>query len=76
MKIALLGFDVDGSNMGCQALVYSFLSLMDETYESNIEYYVFAYGDCDCVYLWYCCLQLRFSSNGGFLSAFAVSGAD
>lgn len=45
MKIALLGFDVDGSNMGCQALVYSFLSLMDEIYDCSIEYFVFVYGN-------------------------------
>lgn len=62
MKIALLGFDVDGSNMGCQALVYSFLSLMDETYESNIEYYVFAYGDCNLDHI-----RKRFSRHKFFL---------
>lgn len=47
MKIALLGFDIDGSNMGCQALVYSFLSLLSSVYKGDIEAVVFIYGDCD-----------------------------
>lgn len=47
MKIALLGFDVNGSNMGCQALVYSFLSLLSSLYNGKIRATIFSFGDCD-----------------------------
>lgn len=47
MKIALLGFDIDGSNMGCQALVYSFLSLLSSLYKDEIEAVVFCFGNSD-----------------------------
>lgn len=41
MKIGLLGFEFDSPNKGCEALGYSFVSLIKKNYPDKVEFYVF-----------------------------------
>lgn len=35
MKIGLMGFEFESANKGCEALVYSFLSIIEEKIEKR-----------------------------------------
>lgn len=42
MKIGLMGFEFDSANKGCEALVYSFLSILGETINDKVTIYNFS----------------------------------
>lgn len=44
IKIGALGFDFKCSNLGCEALSYSFFNLIDSICKTNVEVHVFAYA--------------------------------
>lgn len=45
MKMALLGFDFNCPNKGCEALSYSFVSMLSEMINEDLELHVFGYAD-------------------------------
>lgn len=44
MKIGLLGFVVEDANKGCEALTYSFLSMLDKMTNDDLEVHFFYPG--------------------------------
>lgn len=44
MKIGLLGFAIDDANKGCEALTYSFLSMLEEIIPGNNKYFFYFAG--------------------------------
>lgn len=44
MKIGMLGFSFKNANMGCEALTYSFIAMLNELYPKNLEVIDFTYG--------------------------------
>ncbi|HFU4216571.1 TPA: hypothetical protein ACGO8D_001941, partial [Streptococcus suis] len=42
MKIGLMGFEFESANKGCEALVYSFLSIIEEKIEKDSIIYNFS----------------------------------
>ena len=45
MKIGLFGFTMSHENMGCQALTYSFLTILDEIISAEDKIIIFSYSD-------------------------------
>ena len=45
MKIGLFGFTTDHENMGCQALTCSFIAILNELIDNNLELIVFGGGN-------------------------------
>ena len=45
IKIGLLGFDFKSSNKGCEALSYSFVEMLSNLTNENLEIHVFSYGE-------------------------------
>jgi len=42
MKIGLMGFEFSSANKGCEALVYSFLNIVNDELEIGTEIYNFS----------------------------------
>lgn len=45
MKIAIMGFEFNSSNKGCEALTYSFITMLLECFDKEIEVYNYSYGE-------------------------------
>lgn len=48
MKDWISGFEFDSPNKGCEALGYSFVSLIKKNYPDKVEFYVFTNDEWDC----------------------------
>lgn len=45
MKIALMGFEFDNANKGCEALTYSFVNMLRECGFTDLELHLFGYSE-------------------------------
>lgn len=45
MRIGLIGFDFNNPNKGCEALSYSFVNMLTELANEDLEIHVFSYAD-------------------------------